>query len=112
MTSDLSASEIEIGLGIHNESGHNRMSPIPRLTDLVPQLLDFLTSISDPDRSFVPFKGRDKVVLLVNNLGGMNELELSGITAQVRKELDSRGFIISRILTGTFMVRKLLFFSQ
>lgn len=105
MTSNLSDSEIEIGLGIHNESGHNRMSPIPKLADLVPQLLDFLTSTSDPDRSFVPFQGKDNVVLFVNNLGGMSELELSGITAEVKKELDSRGFVLCRVLAGTFMVR-------
>jgi len=92
-------------MGIHNESGHSRVSPIPKLDALVSQLLDFLTSTSDPDRSFVPFKGKDNVVLLVNNLGGLSELELGGIVAEVRKQLDTRGFVISRILSGTFMVR-------
>lgn len=108
MTSDLSPSEIEIGLGIHNESGHSRLSPIPKLEDLIPQLLAFLTSTSDPDRSFIPFKGKDNVVLLVNNLGGLSELELTGIVAEVRKQLDARGFTTSRILAGTFMVRCVL----
>ncbi|KAF8966336.1 dihydroxyacetone kinase 1 [Flammula alnicola] len=103
MTSDLSPSEIEIGLGIHNESGHSRLSPIPKLSELVSQLLDFLTSTLDPDRSFVPFKSKDNVVLLVNNLGGLSELELSGIVAEVRRELDARDFTTSRILSGTFM---------
>lgn len=104
MTSDLAPTEIEIGLGIHNESGHSRLSPIPKLEDLIPQLLSFLTSTSDPDRSFVSFKSKDEVVLLVNNLGGLSELELSGVVAEVRKQLDSRGFVTSRILAGTFMV--------
>ncbi|KAF8202313.1 dihydroxyacetone kinase [Pholiota molesta] len=102
-TSDLVSSEIEIGMGIHNESGHNRLSPIPKLSELVPKLLDYLTSTSDPDRSFVPFKGKDNVVVLVNNLGGISELELGGIVAEVRKELDARGFNTHRILAGTFM---------
>jgi dihydroxyacetone kinase len=91
-------------MGIHNESGHNRLSPIPKLSELVPKLLDYLTSTSDPDRSFVPFKGKDNVVVLVNNLGGISELELGGIVAEVRKELDARGFNTHRILAGTFMV--------
>jgi dihydroxyacetone kinase len=105
MTPDLSSSEIEIGMGIHNESGHSRLSPVPKLSQLIPQLLDLLTSVSDSDRSFVPFKSKDNVVLLVNNLGSVSELELGGIVAEAKKELDARGFTISRILAGTFMVR-------
>ncbi|KAF9563069.1 dihydroxyacetone kinase [Agrocybe pediades] len=101
--SHLKENEIEIGMGIHNESGHSRLSPIPKLSDLVPQLLDFLTSTSDPDRSYVPFKGKDNVVVMVNNLGGISELEMSGIVAEVRKQLDAREFTTSRILSGTFM---------
>lgn len=92
-------------MGIHNESGHSRLSPIPELSQLVSQLLDFLTSALDSDRSFVPFKGKDNVVLLVNNLGSVSELELGGVVAEVRKELDVRGITVSRILAGTFMVR-------
>lgn len=92
-------------MGIHNESGHTRLSPVPELFQLIPQLLDLLTSVSDPDRSFVPFKGKDNVVLLVNNLGSVSELELGGVVAEARKELDARGFTLSRILAGTFMVR-------
>lgn len=108
MTSDLGVGEVEIGMGIHNESGHSRLSPVPKLSALIPKLIDFLTSTSDSDRSFVPFKGKDNVVVLVNNLGGMSELELSGIVAEVRRELDERGFTTSRVLCGTFMVRNSL----
>lgn len=92
-------------MGIHNENGHKRVSPIPKLSDLVHQLLDFLTSTTDPDRSFVPFQEKgNKVVLLVNNLGGTSELELSGIVTEVKKQLDARGFTTCRVLAGTFMV--------
>ncbi|KAF9006083.1 Dak1 domain-containing protein [Cyathus striatus] len=102
-SSDLSPDEIEIGMGIHNESGHRRLSPVPPLSDLIPQLLDLLTSTTDPDRSFVPFSGSDDLVLLVNNLGSTSELELAGIVAEIRKTLDRRGFNIQRVLAGTFM---------
>ena len=91
-------------MGIHNESGHKRLSPVPTLSDLVPQLLDLMTSISDPDRSFVPFKGNDNVVLLVNNLGGVSELELGSIVFEIKRQLEARWFSISRILSGTYMV--------
>ena len=102
--SHLKDNEIEIGMGIHNEPGNRRVSPIPSLDTLVPQLLDLLTNTSDPERSFVPFKGKDRVVLLVNNLGGTSELELPGVVREVRVALDKQGFKIERILAGTFMV--------
>ncbi|KAK2463564.1 hypothetical protein APHAL10511_004315 [Amanita phalloides] len=99
----LSSSEIEIGMGIHNESGHRRLSPIPTLSQLLAQLFELLTSTSDPERSFVPFKGNDNVVLLVNNLGSVSELELSAIVGEARKSVEGLGFRILRVLSGTFM---------
>ncbi|KAJ7508370.1 dihydroxyacetone kinase [Mycena galericulata] len=101
----LSASEIEIGLGIHNESGNTRLSPVPPLSELVPLLLDYITSTSDAERAFLPFKndGKDEVVLLVNNLGGMSELEVGGVVRAAREELGKRQIIVSRLLSGTFM---------
>jgi len=101
--SHLSPSEIEIGMGIHNESGYQRLAPIPPLSELMPQLLELLTSTTDPERSFVPFKGGDDVVLLVNNLGGVSELELTAIAGEARKVVEVRGFRILRLLSGTFM---------
>ena len=103
-SSHLKESEIEIGMGIHNETGHRRLSPIPPLRELVPQLLEMLTSTSDPERSFLPFKGNDEVVLLVNNLGGVSELEIGGIVQEVHKALRAKGIAVRRILSGTFMV--------
>ncbi|TEB12285.1 Dak1-domain-containing protein [Coprinellus micaceus] len=88
LTTNLASDELEVGMGIHNESGSNHV---------------LLTSVDDPERSFLPFKGSDNVVLLVNNLGGVNELELGGIAAEARKQLSERGLKIVRILSGTFM---------
>ncbi|KAF8887292.1 dihydroxyacetone kinase 1 [Infundibulicybe gibba] len=103
--SHLATSEIEIGMGIHNESGHRRISPVPPLNDLIAELTELLTSTTDPDRSFLPFQGdgSDNVVLLVNNLGGVSELELGGIVAEVQNALKSRKIAIQRILAGSFM---------
>ncbi len=97
-------------MGIHNEAGHTRLSPAPKLSDLVPKILSLLTSTTDQDRSFVPFRGQDNVVLLVNNLGGVSELELGAIVSEVKRELDKRKFNIIRILVGTYMVILLSFF--
>ncbi|KAF7303561.1 Dihydroxyacetone kinase [Mycena indigotica] len=104
-THSILASEIEIGLGIHNEAGNQRISPIPPLSQLIPQLLDYITSTTDPERSFLPFKhdGKDEVVLLVNNLGGLSELELGGVVRAARDELAERKIVVSRVISGTIM---------
>ncbi|KAJ7206232.1 dihydroxyacetone kinase [Mycena haematopus] len=104
-SSSLSPTEIEIGLGIHNEAGNKRLSPVPPLTELIPLLLDYIASTADTERGFLPFKndGKDEVVLLVNNLGGMSELEIGGVVRATREELHKRQIGVSRLLAGTFM---------
>lgn len=101
----LGASEIEIGMGIHNESGAQRVSPVPPLNELVQTLLDLLLSQNDPERGFLPTQGsgKDNVVLLVNNLGGVSELELAGIAREVVTALAGRGVSVQRLISGTFM---------
>ncbi|KAI6112694.1 dihydroxyacetone kinase [Pisolithus sp. B1] len=101
----LRVDEIEIGLGIHNESGNSRISPIPPLNKLIPDLLQLITSTTDPERSFLPFgnDGKDEVVLLVNNLGGLSELELGAIVNETKRALDNQRINVRRVLAGTFM---------
>ncbi|KAJ3538802.1 hypothetical protein NMY22_g5013 [Coprinellus aureogranulatus] len=103
LSTNLGSDELEIGMGIHNESGSGHMAPVPKLSELVGKMISLLTSTSDPDRSFLPFNGSDNVVLLVNNLGSVSELELASIVAEARKQLDERRFRVARILSGTFM---------
>ncbi|KAI0272604.1 hypothetical protein BC834DRAFT_857521 [Gloeopeniophorella convolvens] len=83
----LSASEIEIGMGIHNEPGAQRVSP------------------DDPERGFLPVHGggKDEVVLFVNNLGGVSELELAGISREATVALAGRNVKVQRVISGTFM---------
>ncbi|KLO12713.1 dihydroxyacetone kinase [Schizopora paradoxa] len=101
--SHLSAEEVEIGMGIHNEPGHSRIA-LPSLSELTAQLLNLITNTSDPERSFVPFKndGSDEVVLVVNNLGGLSELEIGGIVKSSTSYLASK-MKIHRVLVGSFM---------
>lgn len=71
-------------MGIHNEPGFQRIRPIPRLTTLVDRMMGMLTSTTDEERSFLDFKhdGKDKVVLVVNNLGGVSELEMGAVAGK------------------------------
>ncbi|KAH8722699.1 Dak1 domain-containing protein [Phaeosphaeriaceae sp. PMI808] len=94
--------EIEIGMGIHNESGSERKST--DLPGLINTMLSHSLGTADQDRSFSSITEKDKVVLLVNNLGGVSPLELGGITNEVVEQLAEQFKIMPvRILAGTFM---------
>lgn len=103
--SHLSENEIEIGMGIHNEAGNKRVSPVPPMDQLIDQLITMITSTEDKDRNYLPFRGRnqDQVVALVNNLGGFSELELGSISGEVSRQLKDKGLSVQRLLSGTFM---------
>ncbi|KAK8181027.1 dihydroxyacetone kinase [Phyllosticta citribraziliensis] len=100
---DLKDSEVEIGMGIHNEAGSERREV--DLPALVKNMLTKLLDPSDKDRSFININGQqDKTVLLVNNLGGVSPLELGGVVAEVVEQLDKDWKIKpERVLSGTFM---------
>jgi dihydroxyacetone kinase len=92
-------------MGIHNEAGFKRVSPVPPLSELVQSLLDLLLSKSE-ERDFLLTQGsgKDKVVLFVNNLGGLSELELAGIAREAITALSARDVTVLRVISGTFMV--------
>ncbi|ODO07331.1 dihydroxyacetone kinase [Cryptococcus wingfieldii CBS 7118] len=102
--SHLSAKEIELGMGIHNEPGTSKLD-LSTVANLVSHMLTQITDTKDKDRSFVPFKndGTDEVVLLVNNLGAISELELGGITNEAAKWLQANNIKLRRVLAGTYM---------
>jgi dihydroxyacetone kinase len=97
---------VELGMGIHNEPGVLRMK-LPSSAELVKTMLAYITDTTDEERGFLPFKndGTDEVLLLVNNLGGMSELELSAIANDAVKVLEDGPNKISvrRIMVGTVM---------
>jgi dihydroxyacetone kinase len=99
---ELKDGQVEIGMGIHNEAGSERKST--DLPGLVKTMLSHCLDVADQDRSFSKITEKDDVVLLVNNLGGVSPLELSGITNEVVEQL-AQSFKIKpvRILSGTFM---------
>lgn len=100
-SADLAVGEVELGMGIHNEPGSGRATVA--LPELVRTMLAQLLDQSDKDRAFLDVTSKD-VVLLVNNLGGVSPLELSGITAEVSSQLAStHGIHPVRVLSGTYM---------
>jgi dihydroxyacetone kinase len=76
-----------VGAGIHNEPGAQRVSPFPSVEDLIDQLLEFVCDPNDPERGYVKFGQNDDVVLLINNHGGLSNLELGALTHEILDQL-------------------------
>jgi dihydroxyacetone kinase len=57
------------------------------LVELVQTMLRQLLDPNDKDRAFISRQPGDKFVLFINNLGSVSNLELSGITDEVYRQL-------------------------
>lgn len=99
-TFELSADEVELGLGIHGEAGVRRIK-MATTDEVVKLMLDHMTSPSNV--SHVPVKAGSSVVLMVNNLGGLSFLELGIVADAAVRCLEGLGVKIARALVGTFM---------
>ncbi|KAF5524728.1 Dihydroxyacetone kinase 1 [Colletotrichum aenigma] len=94
--------EIEIGMGIHNEEGFGRVKD--SMSGVVSTMLNQLLDQNDTDRAFIRIQKEDKVVLMINNLGGLSQLELGAIANEVISQLrEGHGIQPRRVLSGTYM---------
>ncbi|KAF2762760.1 dihydroxyacetone kinase [Pseudovirgaria hyperparasitica] len=92
-----------LGMGIHNEPGLQTISPIPSADSLVKQMYAHLLDPSDPDRAFVTFNPKDEVVMLINNFGGLSNLELEALANIAGLQLEADWDLLPiRIYAGTF----------
>ncbi|KAG5803890.1 hypothetical protein H9Q71_011528 [Fusarium xylarioides] len=92
-----------IGAGIHNEPGQQLVSPFPTVESVIKSCLDLLCDSSDPERGFCKFAQDDEVLLLVNNYGGLSNLELGALVDEVQQQLASTWSIKPvRCLSGSF----------
>ena len=91
---------VEIGMGVHNEPGCEKVNT--DLPGLVKIMLSQMLDQSDKDRAYVKIGKTDETVLLINNFGGVSNLELGAIIAEVTLQL-GKGYEIKprRIISGT-----------
>jgi len=94
-TFDLADGEFELGIGIHGEPGRRRipMDTADGLTDL---LVDAVLEDLAPARG-------ERVLLLVNGLGGTPSSELSVVYRRARRRIEDRGGIVTRSLVGNYV---------
>eukprot|EP00529_Nitzschia_sp_RCC80_P013560 CAMPEP_0113496430 /NCGR_PEP_ID=MMETSP0014_2-20120614/30117_1 /TAXON_ID=2857 /ORGANISM="Nitzschia sp." /LENGTH=585 /DNA_ID=CAMNT_0000390351 /DNA_START=94 /DNA_END=1847 /DNA_ORIENTATION=- /assembly_acc=CAM_ASM_000159 len=103
---------IEIGLGIHGEAGL-KQSPLLTADELAKEMIDtirdFGRTVKDAKEgtsSIVPlFENGDELCVLVNNLGGTSNFEMSILANSCVTYLESQfeGCKVTRLLVGSFM---------
>lgn len=94
-TFELPDDEIEVGMGVHGESGTGRMK-LPKAKELVKYMLDKL--IEDK-----PFNENDEVLVLLNNAGSMTYMELFIIYNEIENYLKRKNIKIVRNWIGTYV---------
>lgn len=103
----LDGPDMEVGLGIHGEAGA-RQCPLASCDGIAGEMLDAIQSygrIGPDGESVVPLYGKgDELLVLVNNLGGTSNFEMSLLARSVVSRLeDADGCVVSRVLVGSFM---------
>ncbi|THY42637.1 Dak1-domain-containing protein [Aureobasidium pullulans] len=84
----LPANTLSVAQGIHNEAGlHEKEIPAP--DELIQELLRYMLDENDKDRAFVKFTPGDEAALLINNFGGLSNLELEALTSLTISHLKS-----------------------
>ncbi|PPJ58223.1 hypothetical protein CBER1_10214 [Cercospora berteroae] len=93
---------VELGMGIHNESGTARVARSS--PDLVKCMLNQLLDPRDQDCHFLDITEGSEVVVLVNNLGGLSQLEIFAIAEEFCSQLESAWNLrVVRVLSGSFL---------
>ena len=97
---------IEIGLGIHGEAGM-KQSPLKTADELAAEMIETIQKHGRMENgTVVPlFEKGDEVVVLVNNLGGTSNFEMSILARSCIELLEGStyGVKATRVLVGSYM---------
>ena len=94
-TFELGEQEMEIGIGIHGEPGRYR-EPLAPADQIVERLME-------PILSDLPFQAGDRVICMVNSMGGTPLNELYIVYRKVAEICEQRGIQIARNLIGPYI---------
>lgn len=96
---------MEIGLGIHGEAGM-KQCPLMSCDDIAKEMLNEIQGYGrEIDGNIVPLYNQgDNLLVLVNNLGGTSNFEMSLLTRSVISQLETdAGCKATRVLVGSYM---------
>lgn len=105
----LNAETIEIGLGIHGEAGirQSKLKSADELADImVNTVLEYGREDNETKKILPTFTKGDEVAIMVNNLGGTSNFEMSILTNSIVTllESESMGYCkVRRVYVGSFM---------
>lgn len=94
-TFEIGADEMEIGIGIHGEPGRTRMN-LKSAKEIVEMMAEAV--ISD-----LPFQSGDKVIAMVNGMGGTPLIELYLVYNELNNICQGKGVTIARRLVGNYI---------
>ena len=108
----LDENTIEIGLGIHGEAGM-KQSPLMTAQEIAQEMIGTILNYGrivkgateDPTPTIVPmFEANEELAILVNNLGGTSNFEMSILANSCVQILEKDyGCKVTRVLVGSFM---------
>ncbi len=94
-TFDIGDDEMEIGIGIHGEPGRTRMKIKP-----ADEIVDMMAEAILED---LPFKSGDRVIAMVNGMGGTPLIELYIVYRRLAQICEAKGIKIERNLIGNYI---------
>jgi dihydroxyacetone kinase len=104
MNTRLEGDDLEMGLGIHGEPGWWKR-PHMTVEDMVPILVSKIYQYEDR-KSCRPFQKGDELLVMVNNLGGTSNFEMSILAREIVQYLEGKDMgncRVSRLYVGSFM---------
>ncbi|HYL43244.1 MAG TPA: dihydroxyacetone kinase subunit DhaK [Ktedonobacteraceae bacterium] len=94
-TFDLGEDEMEIGIGIHGEPGRRRVKLAPAA--------DITEMLANPVIEDLGLKSGDRVLAMVNGMGGTPLMELYIVYDALNRILGGKGITIGRSLVGNYI---------
>jgi len=92
---ELGPDEIELGIGIHGEPGRERTRWRPAREIVARMAEAILTDL--------PFERGDRVIAMVNGMGGTPLMELYLVYGELEPLLAARGIVVARRLVGNYI---------
>ena len=96
----LEPDSMELGLGVHGESGVKRVNLLSA-ADTIDMMLVELVNYLNKQNLLEQYNNR--IVLLVNNLGGLTQIETNVILKEVVEQMRAKSITIERIYWGPYM---------
>jgi len=94
-TFQLGEDEMEMGIGIHGEPGRERVPMLPAK--------DVTSRLGEAIVADLPFRAGDRVIAMVNGLGGTPLMELYLVYQELAQFLQRAGILIARRLVGNYI---------